>query len=246
MTKKAWLIFALMCVAIIGGMIYLANSNKVVVDNVDVTKIQTASAKNGNIGDHTYGNMNSKVIIVEYGDYQCPGCGSSASVVKESIEKYRDKIGFVFRNYPLYSAHPNAFAASAAAEVIGRQGKYWEMHDKLYAEQSSWNQLTGVARTDYFVTAANSIGADGNKIRDQIEDPAIKKKIDFDEALGKKAGVTGTPSFFIGTKDVGDVYYKDDAIVSKETEGAQLVWSSADSFEKFIIKPALKNAGISE
>lgn len=246
MTKKAWLIFALICTAIIGGMIYLANSNKVVIDNVDVTKIQAASPANGNIAEHTYGNINSKVIIVEYGDYQCPGCGSSASVVKQVVEKYKEKIGFVFRNYPLYSAHPNAFAAGSAAEVIGRQGKYWEMHDKLYSEQSAWNQLTGAERTDYFVTAANSIGADGNKIREQIDDPAIKKKITFDEALGKKAGVTGTPSFFIGTKDVGDAYYKGDALVSKETEGAQLVWSSAESFEKFIIKPALKNAGISE
>ncbi len=244
MTKKAWLIFSVLCVAVFGGLIYLANNNKVDVSNVDTTAIQSASPKNGQTGDHTYGNMKSKVILVEYGDYQCPGCGSAYPVIKQAVEKYKDKIGFIFRNFPLYSIHPNAFAASAAAEAAAQQGKYWEMHDQLYTNQSSWNQLTGSERTDQFATLATSIGVDADKLRSTLDSPDIKKKIDYDHALGVKDGVQGTPSFYVGGKNVGDQYVKDGKVVPKGTDGASLAWSDATAFENFVIIPALKAAGI--
>lgn len=245
MTKKTWLIFGALCVAVIGGLIYLANNNKVDVSNVDLTKVQAASSQNGNIGEHTYGNMNSKVILTEYADYQCPGCGSSYPVIKQVVEKYKDKIGFVFRNFPLYSIHPNAFAAAAAAEAAGQQGKFWEMHAKIYENQSAWQNLTGSERTDYFVTAAIDLGLNGDTLRTALDDANIKKKIDFDHALGVKANVSGTPSFFIGTNNVGDKYFKDSKLVSESTDGAALVWSDATAFETFVIKPALQANGIS-
>lgn len=245
MTKKSWLIFGILCLAILGGLAYLSQNKKVDVSEVDGTKIQAATSHNGNIADHTSGNMNSKIILVEYGDYQCPGCGASYQAIKQVTEKYKDKIGFIFRNYPLYTAHPNAFAASAAAEAAGLQGKYWEMHDKLYSEQSSWNQLSGQARTEYFIAAADSIGIDGKALGEKLDDPMIKRKIDFDEALGKKMQVKGTPSFYLNGKSVGDQDVKDGKLVpSDEDSSTPVVWSSAENFEKYIIIPALKDAGI--
>ena len=244
MTKKTWLIFAAICAAVIGGMIYLANSNKVDVSKVDLNKVQSATAASGNIGDHTFGNMSSKVILIEYGDFQCPGCGSAHPIIKQVTEKYKDKLGFAFRNFPLYSIHPNAFAASAAAEAAGLQGKYWEMHNKLYENQSAWNQLSGSDRTDQFATLANSIGVNSDQLRANLDNADIKKKIDFDHALGQKAGISGTPSFFLNGKSVGDQYFKDGKIVPQGTEGAAVVWSDATAFENLVIKPALEANGI--
>lgn len=244
MTKKAWLIFGIVCLAVIGVFIYMANGNKIDVSNIDVAKAQQASDKSGNIADHTYGNMGSKVVLIEYGDYQCPGCKSAYPIIKQVVEKYKDKIGYVFRNFPLYSIHPNALSASATAEAAAKQGKFWEMHDSLYSNQDSWVNLSGADRTNQFVSLAQNIGINGEQLRSTLDNPDIKKKIDFDRALGVKAGVSGTPSFFIGTKNVGDQYYKDGKIVPQSTSGSALVWSDATAFENLVIKPALQANGI--
>ena len=135
MTKKTWIIFAVICIGIIGGLVYMSNGNKIDVSDVDEWSIQAASAKSGDIADQVYGNKDAKVVIIEYGDYQCPGCASAQSALKTVSEKYKDTVAFVFRNFPLYSIHPNAFAAASFAEAAGLQGKYWEMHDKLYTTQ---------------------------------------------------------------------------------------------------------------
>jgi len=244
MTKKVWIIVAVLCAALLGGLVWISRSAQVDVASIDINATQKASSANGNIGDHTFGNMQSKVILIEYGDFQCPGCGTAAPIMKEVTEKYKDKLGFIFRNFPLYSAHPNAFAAASAAEAAGLAGKYWEMHDYLYANQSSWNQLNGQERTDFFVTAATQLGANGQTFTTNLTDPNVKKKIDFDAALGKKAGVSGTPSLYLNGENASDKYYLDGKLVSSTTSGAQTVWSNADAFSTLIIEPALKANGI--
>ena len=243
MTKKAWIIFAVICVGVIGGLIYMSRQSKIDVKEVDPTKVQTAISENGNIAEHTYGNMSSKVVLIEYGDYQCPGCYSAYPIVKQVVEKYKGQIGYIFRNYPLTSSHPNALAAAAAAESTGIEGKYWEMHDKLYTTQNEWNQLTGADRTEYFVQAAASVGVDTDKLRDDISNNKnLKKKIDFDVALGKKVNITGTPGIFVNGENFSDKRIKDGKFTS-DTK-ASYVWNDATAFENLVIKPALKKAGV--
>jgi protein-disulfide isomerase len=244
MTNKGWIIFTVLCAAILGGLIGVSQKDKIDVSSADLNVAQAATASSGNIADHVFGNQNSKALLIEYGDYQCPGCESAYPIVKQITEKYKDQLGFIFRNFPLSSLHPNALAAAAASEAAGLQGKYWQMHDKLYEDQASWKNLGGENRTDYFVAAAEDLGLDGNKLRTDLNDANVKKKIDFDRALGEKAGVTGTPSFFINGKNVGDDYALNGKIVPKGTEGAQLVWSDASAFENLVIIPALKEKGI--
>ena len=244
MTKKAWIIVAVLCVGIFGGLIWLSRSNQIDVSTIDINTVQGASALNGNIADHTIGNAKSKVIIIEYGDYQCPGCGSVYPIIKKVMEKYGDKIGLVFRNYPIYNAHPNAFAAASTAEAAGLQGKFWEMHDYLYSNQNSWNTLEGQDRTNYFSNAAKSLGINEQTFLTDMTGSRVKKKIDFDTALGKKAVISGTPSFFLDGKNVGDQYFLDGKLVAANTDGAQSVWSDADAFGTFVVEPALKAAGI--
>ncbi len=248
MTKKGWIIFIVLIVAALGGAIYLSRQSKVDVANVTVGAIQQASKDNGNIADHTYGT-GTKVTLIEYGDYQCPGCDSASAVIKQLTEKYKDKLTFVFRN-KLIPGHANSRAAASFAEAAGLQGKYFEMHDKLYETQKTWQNLSaGQERTNFFANLIKEVGGDSDKALAAIETEAIAKKISFDDALASKHGVTGTPSFFINGKDVSSLYVLDGAVSTKGAQNSsgtasQLVWSSAEDFDKLVLQPAFKEAGV--
>lgn len=209
MSKKAWIIFAAVCVVLLVGLVYFSNKDSVSVGNVDILKEQPASQDSGNIADHIFGNKDSKVTLIEYGDYQCPGCGSAYPNLKAVAEKYKGQLAFVFRNFPLTSIHPNALAAAAAAEAAGLQGKYWEMHDKLYEGQNSWQGLNASQRTNFFASYANELKLDIAKFKSDLTNPDINKKIDYDIALGKKARVTGTPTIYLNGKEVDNDTWSD-------------------------------------
>lgn len=243
MSSKAWIIFVAVCVVLLGGLIYLSDSNKLDVSNINVNTIQPAMAESGNIADHTLGKTDSKVTLIEYGDFQCPGCGSAHPNIKSLTEKYEDQIVFVFRNLPLTSIHPNARIAAASAEAAGLQGRYWEMHNTLFEGQANWSNLPVDERVDFFVGVAKELKLDTNKFRTDLNSPEIAKKIAFDQALAGKAKVTGTPNFSLNGKEVNQ-YVKDGKIVSSGTAGSNPIWSDMDAFEKLIIIPALKEAGI--
>ncbi len=245
MTRKAWIIFSVLCLGVIGGLIYISNNSKLDVSKIDVNKKQETTNDNGNIPEHIYGNADSKVILIEYADYQCPGCGSAAPEIKKVAEKYKDKIAYIFRNYPIYAYHPNAFAAAATAEAAGLQGKFWEMHSYIYEHQSEWNNLTGDERTNFFANAARELGLDSERLVKDLDSESIKKKINYDLALGKEAGVEATPSLFLNGKEVGNQDVKDDKLVPTDNDSSTpIVWSDADLIERYIIIPALKEAGI--
>lgn len=203
MSKKSWIIFIVITVAVLGGLVFLSRKDKADVADTDQNKIIAASTDNGNIADHVFGKKDSKVILIEYGDFQCPYCAQAHPKVKSVTEDYKDKVAFVFRNYPLATMHPNAKAAAAAAEAAGLQGKYWEIHDKLYELQNQWQSASTDARTSQFIQYAQAIGiTDTDKFKADMSSSSVNKKINFDLALGNKAKVTGTPAFFINGKIV--------------------------------------------
>ena len=205
MNKKTWSIFVVICVVILGGLVALSQKDKVDVSKINLANIQKASTANGHVADHVFGKADSKVILVEYGDFQCPYCGEAYPNVKKIAADYSDKIAFVFRNYPLSTMHPNAKAAAGAAEAAGLQGKYWEMHDKLYETQSTWENDSTDQRTTQFTEFAKEIGVkDLKKFKTDMASNNVNKKINFDLALGDKAGVTGTPTFVLDGKKVSD------------------------------------------
>jgi protein-disulfide isomerase len=210
-SKKAWIIFASVCILLIGGLVYLSSKDKVDVSNVNATKIQSASSQSGNIADHVFGKKDSKVIFIEYGDFQCPGCGSAHPTIKSVTEKYKGQVAFIFRNFPLTNLHPNAKAAAAAAEAAGLQGKYWEMHNKLYENQSAWENLSAAERGDFFVGYANSLGLNVATFKDDMSSPKINQKINYDLALGKKVGVNATPSLYLNGKAVNQDTWSEEA-----------------------------------
>ncbi|HWB38649.1 MAG TPA: thioredoxin domain-containing protein, partial [Candidatus Saccharimonadales bacterium] len=94
---------------------------------------------NGKATNHVEGKSPSSITLVEYGDYECPFCGQYFPIVKQVQQEYAGKVVFQFRNFPLTSVHPSAFAAARAAEAAALQGKFWQMHDLLYENQSQWS-----------------------------------------------------------------------------------------------------------
>lgn len=204
MTKTTWIIFGVIIVAVLGGLIYMSSLNRVNTDQVDPKAIQAASEANGDIAEHTKGNSSSPVVLTEYADFQCPTCSTAHPVVKALLADYGDKIGYIFRNFPLSNIHPNSKAAAAAAEAAGLQGKYWEMHDVLFERRDEWVNSDVGKRTDVFTGFASGLGLDTDRFTNDFASSNIKRKIEFDQAVGKRQGVKGTPSFFINGEALSD------------------------------------------
>ena len=155
--------------------------------------------------DQIQGDVNAPVTLVEYGDYECPHCGAAYPMIKQVQKKMGKKLRFVFRNFPLSEAHPHALNAAVAAEAAGRQGKFWEMHDIIYENQS---QL----ELDDLLRYAAKIGIDTEKFDSDFEDEKLLSKVKSDFNSGVRSGVNGTPSFYItGEKYEGE--YEGEAIV---------------------------------
>jgi protein-disulfide isomerase len=151
-----------------------------------------------NAHDHTSGSENGAVTLVEYGDYQCPHCGHAYPIIKRIQKEAGEGLRFVFRNFPLSEAHPDAFNAALAAEAAARQDKFWEMHDIIFENQDDLS-------IDALVGYAKSLGMDTKQFAADIADKVISDKVDNDFESGIKSGVNGTPTFFInGARFDGD------------------------------------------
>ena len=168
-------------------------------DQYDAARVIPASESNGNIGDHVRGNADSAVVLVEYGDMQCAGCGTAMPRVTELKAEYGDRVAFVFRHFPI-QGHPNARAAAAALESAGLQGYFWEMLETVYANQALWSGEKGATRTEVFASMFSNIAPDGDvdRFKNDLGDSNIDRKITFDYNIGiKQSGVTATPSFYV-------------------------------------------------
>ena len=149
--------------------------------------------------DHVLGPVLVEVVVVEYGDFECPTCKQAASAVEVLLERYRDRIRFGFRHFPLEDAHPNALQAAQAAECAAAQGKFWEMHKLLFERQMQLER-------DHLHAYAEQLDLDlarfDAELNSQMYLPHIRKHL----ASGKRAGVRGTPGFFVNGK-VQDVSF---------------------------------------
>ena len=146
--------------------------------------------------DWIQGNKDSKVVLVEYSDFQCPACKVFYSFLKQINEKYGTKIEFVYRHFPL-SQHANAMLAAQAAEAAGKQGKFWEMHDFIFEGQNTWAVQNNADAEKTFVSYAQSLGLNIDQFRKDLNLAEIKKKIENDYQSGIKSGINATPTFFL-------------------------------------------------
>lgn len=158
--------------------------------------------------DWVTGNRNASVILTEYGDYQCPGCGAYFPLVEHLVAEYKDRIAFVYRHFPLNNIHPHAVSMAIAAEAAGKQGKFWEMHKMIFENQDTWSKLNDV--TDTANGYAQALGLKVDQFKTDFKSDALRTKVqnDLDEAI--KIGLNSTPTFFVnGVRIEGPRSYED-------------------------------------
>ncbi len=146
----------------------------------------------------TKGDPDAPVTIVEFGDYQCPGCGYFALSVKPQIDGTLVESGrakFVFYDYPIISIHANSFLASRAARCADEQGKFWEYHETLFRNQARWAGAT--MPTSAFEDYAGEVGADGGAFRSCLNSDKYADVISANIELAGRMGVSGTPTILI-------------------------------------------------
>jgi len=140
--------------------------------------------------DHSLGPDHAPVVVVEYGDFECPNCKNAAPAVKMLLANYAEKVRFVFRHFPLENAHPHALAAAEAAECAGEQGKFWEMYDVLFANQTHLKQK-------HLLDYADNLGLDIAQFNSEMDDHVYLQRIREHIEGGKRSHVRGTPGFFV-------------------------------------------------
>lgn len=134
----------------------------------------------------TTGATDTKVVLVEFSDFQCPYCGQAHDTVKQFMDKHQDEVMLVYKHFPLASIHPESVAAAQAAWAADRQGKFWEYHDALFTNQDKLGE-------DFYLEIAENLNLDLEQFeRDrQFADPAIQN----DMQLATQIGISGTPFF---------------------------------------------------
>ena len=153
--------------------------------------------------DHSQGPAEAKITLVEYGDYQCPDAGMAYPMVKKLQKHFGKELRFVYRNFPLVEIHELAEPAAEAAEFAASQGKFWEMHDAIFEHQRRLS-------FESLVKLAEGLRLDGKKAAAAIANQEFAERIGADVDGGKRAGVHGTPTFFInGMEYEGEWAYEE-------------------------------------
>lgn len=184
---------------------------------VDVSKIPAVDAKK----DYIRGDADAEITIVEYSDFQCPFCDRFHPTMQQIMTDYDGKVRWILRSFPL-SFHPEAQNAGIAAECAGKQGKFWEMADLLFANQSTLG-------ADLYKKLATDLGLNTTTFAACQADTAIADLIAAQAAGGAAAGVTGTPGSFIFKTNAKGT---DQATIIKGAQSAATVKAAIDALLK--------------
>lgn len=152
--------------------------------------------------DHAVGPMKAPIVIVEYGDYQCPHCARAYPIMERLKKRLGEELLFVYRHFPMAETHPDAPIAARAAEAAGRQGRFWETHALLFENQNALD-------SDSLVGYAESLDLDMERWLLDMDSDAIEAKVEEDFKSGVRSGANGTPTFFVnGNRYDGDWSYE--------------------------------------
>lgn len=203
MTKEIKIVIGIAVVVIAGGILLFKQqpSNEAFDAAADAGVLVRETSHATTTGD-------AKVTVVEFGDYECPACAAAEPAFEQLRQEYQgdQNVKFVFRNFPL-PQHQKALASAAAAEAAGDQGKFWEMHDKLYQNQQAW---TGAGdHVALFTQYAKDIGLDTAVFTQAWQQNGHAGEIKADQQDGETLGVNSTPTFFINGKKTNGYSYNE-------------------------------------
>lgn len=140
--------------------------------------------------DHVRGGENARITLVEFGDYECPGCATAYTAIKRLETEMGDDLRFVFRHFPYSKLHPHAELAAQAAEASGAQGKFWDMHEALFADQDA-------LEFDDLVARAEKLQLDIDSFREALNNETYLDRVRTDFRSGVQNGVFSTPGIFL-------------------------------------------------
>jgi protein-disulfide isomerase len=149
--------------------------------------------------DHWRGAADAPITLVEYGDYECPYCGSASPFLRGLQRRFGDGLRVVFRNFPRTEIHPHAQHAAEAAEAAGAQGKFWEMHDYLFTHQQALEDAD-------LIRSAGDLGLDVDRFARELHDHVYATRVRDDVDSGVRSGVSQTPTFFLNGVHQGGVF----------------------------------------
>lgn len=180
--KNPWVIIGVITIVLFGGAIWFSS---------------TAAEKNNEgvfIQENVKGNEQAEVVLTEYSDFQCPACASFEPALEAVMAEYGDKIRFEYKHFPL-PIHPHAQSAAVAAEAAGMQGKFFEYHDALFADQQNWSSSASPAVL--FVKYAQELDLDISQFKRHMNSSELRGKVQTEMNEGRALVVTGTPTFFL-------------------------------------------------
>jgi protein-disulfide isomerase len=183
--KNPWVVLGIIVVLLLGGAIWYSS------------KVTSTSNEGVTITEHIKGNKDATVTLVEYSDLQCPACASFQPVLQTVLDTYGDRLRFEYKHFPL-PIHQYAQQAAIAAEAASQQGKFFEFHDKLFAEQKTWS-ASPVPQT-FFVAYATDLGLDVELFKRHLKSSLLRDKVKQDLEDARKLELTGTPTFFLNGK----------------------------------------------
>ena len=149
--------------------------------------------------DHVRGPDDAPVTLVEYGDFECPYCGEAFPELEEVRRRLGSRLRFVYRHFPIVARHPHAEQAAEAAEAAAAQGRFWEMHDRLFR---AGRRLEG----DDLVRYAEEVGLDVERFTRELDERVHLERVREQARAGAESGVTGTPTFFVDGERYGGFY----------------------------------------
>ena len=187
--STAWTIIGVLLVsaALIGVSLFMRGGPVTMNPDASVSEILA--------DDYVKGAVSSPVVVTEYLDFECPSCAAYYPIVNLLQGEYGDRVTFVTRYFPL-SGHVNGQSSAYAAEAAGRQGKFYEMEEMLFARQDQWGSK-GMQTPEVFEGFAAELGLDVEKFKTDVKSDEVKARVARDKNVGTAAGIAGTPSFFV-------------------------------------------------
>ena len=192
-----FLIVAVVAIATLGSgaMLYRAKLPR----SLTIPEDKSVSGKGDAESMHIRGNANARITLEEFGDFQCPPCGSISGFLDEFVKEYDPRLRIVFRHYPLEN-HQYARDAALAAEAAGLQGRFWEMHDVLYREQATWSKADNPR--ELFDSYAGMIGLNLDQFKKDMEGEKARARVDSDQERANSLGVKVTPELFVNDRQM--------------------------------------------
>src|SRR3977135_3761648 len=192
------IIIVVLAAAVGGAWIFLRSSRQSNVPANSSTP-DAASIPPGAEPPHVRGNPNAPVTVEEFADFQCPSCGVYYPELKKIESEFGDKLRVIFRERPLVPPHEHALLAAQAAEAAGLQGHFWEMHDKLYENQTTWSTISDLIPV--FIDYAKQIGRCNVRFMKDLNGEEVATRIFQDGKRVHALNVNSTPSFDVKGKE---------------------------------------------